>query len=31
MMNAGCEGLGKTLSARTYAAADDWDRWAINR
>lgn len=23
----GAPGLGKTLSARTYAAADDWDRW----
>src|ERR1700712_3143401 len=27
----GAPGLGKTLSARTYAAADDWERWAINR
>jgi DNA transposition AAA+ family ATPase len=27
----GAPGLGKTLSARTYAAADDWDHWAINR
>ena len=27
----GAPGLGKTLSARTYAAADDWDRWAVNR
>ena len=24
-------GLGKTLSARTYAAADDWDRWVAGR
>ncbi|GGM17182.1 AAA family ATPase [Nakamurella endophytica] len=27
----GAPGLGKTLSARTYAAADDWDRWATDR
>ena len=27
----GAPGLGKTLSARTYAAADDWDRWALHR
>ena len=25
----GAPGLGKTLSARTYAAADDWDRWSF--
>src|SRR5450631_2466870 len=24
-------GIGKTLSARTYAAADDWDRWSKSR
>ena len=24
-------GLGKTLSARTYAAADDWERWSLDR
>ena len=23
--------MGKTLSARTYAAADDWDRWELHR
>jgi len=23
----GAPGLGKTLSARTYASADDWERW----
>ncbi len=23
----GAPGIGKTLSARTYAAADDYDRW----
>ncbi len=27
----GAPGLGKTLSARTYAAADDWDRWLGDR
>ena len=27
----GAPGLGKTLSARTYAAADDWDRWELHR
>ena len=27
----GAPGLGKTLSARTYAAADDWERWANRR
>jgi hypothetical protein len=27
----GAPGLGKTLSARTYAAADDWDRWQLHR
>jgi len=26
----GAPGLGKTLSARTYAAADDWDHWIHN-
>jgi hypothetical protein len=24
-------GIGKTLSARTYAAADDWDWWSTSR
>ncbi len=27
----GAPGLGKTLSARTCAAADDWDQWASDR
>src|SRR6195952_178640 len=27
----GAPGIGKTLSARTYAAADDYDRWATDR
>ena len=27
----GSPGIGKTLSARTYAAADDFDRWAVER
>ena len=27
----GAPGLGKTLSARTYAAAEDWDRWELHR
>ena len=27
----GAPGLGKTLSARTYAAADDYDRWENDR
>ena len=27
----GAPGLGKTLSARTYAAADDYDYWSANR
>ncbi|MDQ2738829.1 MAG: ATP-binding protein, partial [Actinomycetota bacterium] len=27
----GAPGLGKTLSARTYAAADDYDRWERDR
>jgi len=27
----GAPGIGKTLSARTYAAADDHDRWASDR
>ncbi|HZM67960.1 MAG TPA: AAA family ATPase [Nakamurella sp.] len=27
----GSPGIGKTLSARTYAAADDWDRWSKSR
>ena len=27
----GAPGLGKTLSARSYAASDDWDRWASGR
>jgi DNA transposition AAA+ family ATPase len=27
----GAPGLGKTLSARTYAAADDWDHWELHR
>ncbi|MGI8415467.1 MAG: AAA family ATPase [Nakamurella sp.] len=27
----GQPGLGKTASARTYAAADDWDRWLADR
>src|SRR6478735_9089227 len=27
----GAPGLGKTLSARTSAAADDWDRWELHR
>jgi len=27
----GAPGLGKTLSARTYAAADDWDQWSADR
>jgi DNA transposition AAA+ family ATPase len=27
----GAPGLGKTLSARTYAAADDFDHWWIHR
>jgi DNA transposition AAA+ family ATPase len=27
----GAPGLGKTLSARTYAAADDYDRWYSHR
>src|SRR5664279_1218215 len=27
----GSPGIGKTLSARTYAAADDWDRWSTSR
>jgi len=27
----GAPGLGKTLSARTYAAADDWDQWYTER
>ena len=27
----GAPGLGKTLSARTYAAADDWDHWVHHR
>ncbi len=27
----GAPGLGKTLSARTYAAADDWEQWLIDR
>ena len=27
----GAPGLGKTLSARTYGAADDWDRWINDR
>jgi len=27
----GAPGIGKTLSARTYAAADDYDRWASDR
>ena len=27
----GAPGLGKTLSARTYAAADDYDRWEGDR
>ena len=27
----GSPGIGKTLSARTYAAADDWDRWSNSR
>ena len=27
----GAPGIGKTLSARTYAAADDYDRWAKDR
>ncbi len=27
----GAPGLGKTLSARTYAAADDYDQWASDR
>jgi len=27
----GAPGLGKTLSARTYGAADDWERWVDNR
>jgi len=27
----GAPGLGKTLSARTYASADDWERWDNER
>lgn len=27
----GAPGLGKTLSARTYACADDWERWDNER
>jgi len=27
----GAPGIGKTLSARTYAAADDYDRWSGDR
>jgi hypothetical protein len=27
----GAPGVGKTLSACTYAAADDWERWALDR
>ena len=27
----GASGIGKTLSARTYSAADDYDRWATDR
>ena len=27
----GAPGLGKTLSARTYAASTDWERWANRR
>ena len=27
----GSPGIGKTLSARTYAAADHFDRWHSNR
>jgi hypothetical protein len=27
----GAPGLGKTLSARTYSAADDFDQWASDR
>ncbi len=27
----GSPGIGKTLSARTYAAADDWDLWSSSR
>jgi hypothetical protein len=27
----GSPGIGKTLSARTYAAADDWDWWSTSR
>lgn len=27
----GAPGLGKTLSARTYAAADEWDQWVAHR
>src|SRR5450631_277002 len=27
----GAPGLGKTLSARTYAAADQYDHWFANR
>lgn len=27
----GAPGLGKTLSARTYSAADDWDKWWHDR
>ena len=27
----GAPGIGKTLSARTYAAADDYDQWATDR
>ena len=27
----GAPGLGKTLSARTYASADDWERWDNDR
>jgi hypothetical protein len=26
----GAPGLGKTLSARTCAAADDWERWSLD-
>jgi hypothetical protein len=28
---SGAPGLGVTLSARTYAAADDWDQWLTDR
>ncbi len=27
----GPPGIGKTLSARTYSAADDWDAWFLDR